>query len=55
MPIFCHIASIKSGNRNVNNVMPLGRNNGRSIASIHYVKSVSHNVVKEELTSVNDV
>jgi len=55
MPIFYKIASIKSGNRNVKNVLPVSRDKGRSVTSIHYVQSISHNVIKQGLTSVVDV
>jgi hypothetical protein len=49
MPVFYKIASIKSGNRNVNNFLPVSRNKGRSVTSIHYVQSICHNVVKQGL------
>jgi hypothetical protein len=49
MLIFYKIASIKSGNRNVNNFLPVSRNKGRSVTSIYYVQSINHNVVKQEL------
>ena len=55
MPIFYKIASIKSGNRNVNNFLPVGRNKSRSVTSVNYVQSISHNVVKQGLASVVDI
>ena len=55
MPVFYKIASIKSGNGNVNNLLPVSRDKGRSVTSIHYVQSIGHNVIKQGLTSVVDV
>ena len=54
MPIFYEIASIKSSNRNVNNFLPVDRDKGRSVSSVHYVQSISHNIIKQGLTSVVD-
>ena len=55
MPIFYKIASIKIGNCNVNNFLPVSHDKGRSVTSVHYVQSISHNVIKQGLTSVVDV
>ena len=48
MPIFYKIASIKSGNCNVNNFLPVSHDKGRAVTSIHYVQSISHNVIKQD-------
>ena len=55
MPVFYKIANIKSGNCTINNFLPVRRNKGRSVTSIHYIQSISHNVVEQGLTSVVDV
>jgi hypothetical protein len=55
MPIFYKIASMMGGNCDINNLLPVRRNKGRSVVSIHYVQSVSHNEVKQGLTPVVDV
>jgi hypothetical protein len=46
MPIFNKIASIKGGNVNINNFLPVACDKGRFVALGHYVQSISHNVVK---------
>ena len=37
------------------NFLPVRCNKGRSVASVHYVQSVTYNVVKQGLTSLIDV
>ena len=44
MPVFYKVANIKIGNCNINNFLAVRSNKGRSVTSIHYVQSVSHNV-----------
>ena len=44
MPVFYINASIDSGNRNINNFLPVRCNEGRFVASVHYVQSLSHNI-----------
>ena len=55
MPILYKIASIKSGNSDVNNILPVSRNKGRSVTSVHYDQSISHNVVIQGLAPVVDI
>jgi hypothetical protein len=55
MTVFYEIADIKSGNGDVNNFLPVKCNKRRSITSINYEQSISHNVVKRGLMSVIDV
>ena len=52
MPDFYKIANIKSGNCNINNFLPAGCNKGWSVTSVHCVQSISHDVIKQGLTSV---
>jgi hypothetical protein len=55
MPVFYEIASIKSGNRYINNFLTVISNKGRTVATILYVLSISHNIVKQGLTSVDNI
>jgi hypothetical protein len=53
MPNFNKIASVKSGNCDMNNFLPVRCNKGRSVTFIHYVQSISRNKIKQGLTSAN--
>jgi hypothetical protein len=55
MSIFNKIASVKSGNCDVNNFLPIRYNKGRSFTFIRYVQSISHNQIKQGLTFVVNI
>jgi hypothetical protein len=55
LPIFNKITSVKSGNCNINNFLPITCYKGRYVTFIHYVQSISHNEIKQGLTSVLNI
>jgi hypothetical protein len=55
MQIFYTIASIDSGNRYINYFLPVRCNEGSFVTCIHYVQSISHNIIKQGLASVVNV